>query len=77
MGKIVMITALSAVLLRMADNHLYYGKYGDAAMFMARDYCVGSGGKMIRDDGATPRFNDGRCSSALCENPSPHDQDNS
>ena len=37
MGKIVMVTALSAALLRMADDQLFYGKYSDAAMFMARD----------------------------------------
>jgi hypothetical protein len=37
MGKIVMIAALTAALIRMVDSHLYYGKYTDAAMFMARE----------------------------------------
>ena len=37
MGKIVMVVALSAALLRMADNYFYYGKYTDAVMRMARE----------------------------------------
>jgi hypothetical protein len=37
MGKIVMIATLTAVLIRMADSYLYYGKYTNAAMFMARE----------------------------------------
>jgi hypothetical protein len=37
MGKIAMIAALSAVLIRMADNYFYYGRYTDAAMFLAHD----------------------------------------
>ena len=37
MGKIVMITALSAVLIRVVDNHFYYGKYTDAVMRMVRE----------------------------------------
>lgn len=37
MGKIVMIAALTAALVRMADNYLYYGRYTDAAMFIGRE----------------------------------------
>ena len=37
MGKIMMITALSAALIRIADEHLYYGKYTDAFLCMARE----------------------------------------
>jgi len=37
MGKVVMIAALSAALIRTLDNYLYYGRYTDALMFMARD----------------------------------------
>ena len=37
MGIIVMIAALSAALICMADNYLYYGRHTDAAMLMARE----------------------------------------
>lgn len=37
MGKIGMVAALSAVLIRTADNYFYYGKYTDVVMFMVRD----------------------------------------
>jgi hypothetical protein len=37
MGKIMMAAALSAVLIRMVDNQLYYGRYTDAAIAMVRD----------------------------------------
>lgn len=37
MGKLVMIAALTAALLRMADNYLYYGRYTDTAVSMARE----------------------------------------
>jgi hypothetical protein len=37
MGKIVMIAALAAAMIRMADSYLYYGRYTDAAIYMARE----------------------------------------
>ena len=37
MGKIVMGVVASAVLIRLADNYLYYGKYTDAFIFMVHD----------------------------------------
>jgi hypothetical protein len=37
MGKIVLSTALTVALLRGFDNYLFFGKYGNAAMLMARD----------------------------------------
>ena len=37
MGKIVMIAALTAVLVRVTDNYFYYGRYTDAVMSMAHD----------------------------------------
>jgi hypothetical protein len=37
MGKIVMIAALAAALIRMGDAYLYSGKYTDAVVLMARE----------------------------------------
>jgi hypothetical protein len=37
MGKTVMIVAVSATLIRVADNYFYFGKYTDALVFMMRD----------------------------------------
>ena len=34
MGKIALSAALAALLLRMADNYLFFGKYTDAALFV-------------------------------------------
>ena len=37
MGKIAMIAALSAVLVRMVDYYFYDGRYTDAAIAMTQD----------------------------------------
>jgi hypothetical protein len=34
MGKIVVSAALAALLIGMADNYLFAGKYTDAALFV-------------------------------------------
>jgi hypothetical protein len=37
MAKVALASALTAALLRGFDNYWYFGKYGDAAVSMARD----------------------------------------
>jgi len=36
-AKIMMSAVLCAVLIRMVDDHFYFGRYTDAAIMMARE----------------------------------------